>query len=406
MPDIWDAIIVGAGAAGLIAAAELGGKDRRVLVLEGQKRPARKLLITGGGRCNLTNASVGAEDYTTRDPRTLRHVLQVFPPQKAVSFFERAGVALVCEEDGKYFTADGRAGQIVDALMNAAVGAGARVLCEAPVLDISFQAGIFHVRAGAGVFSARAVLVGTGGLSYPSTGSTGAGFEIARRFGHTLVAPAPGLVPLLTRDKAYAMLAGLTLSVRLSLWSGGKKTGERSGSFLFTHEGFSGPVALEMGGDWERASRDRKVTADLVPAIPSDEIERVLMDDASRAGIFARLSGVIPRRLAGFLVEQARINVEGPANLLRREDRKRVLGLLKEQDLSVRATAGFDKAEITTGGVDLRELHGATLESRKQSGLFFAGEVLDVAGRVGGFNLQWAWASGVAAAQGILRSKK
>ncbi len=386
-----------------MCAIKLGEKGVKALVLEGQDRPARKLLMTGGGRCNITNAVVQENDFGTQCPRIIRHVLQTFPSKEAVFFFEHRGIDLVLEEDGKYFTADGRASQVVDALLSAAEAVGTRILCGHRVDGVRFVDGLFIVKVLGKEFKAKNIVVTTGGLSYPETGSTGMGFAIAKEFGHKIMPPIPALVSLGTDDKAYSMLAGLTLSVGLSLWSGGKKISASEGSFLFTHTGFSGPVVMDMSRDWQKAPADKRLLVDFAPVFPAGEVELRLMDDTSRLGAMARLGEIIPKRLAGFLVARARVDVEHPANLLKRGERKYLVSLIKEHPLSISGTAGFHKAEVTSGGVDFNELKGAALESKFQPGLFFAGEVLDVDGRVGGFNLQWAWASGAASAQGILR---
>ena len=400
---IKDVVIIGAGAAGLMCAIKLGEKGVKALVLEGQDYPGRKLLMTGGGRCNITNAVVKENDYGTHCPRIVRHVLQTFPSKEAVFFFTHRGVELVLEEDGKYFTADGRASQVVDALVNGAEGVGAKIFCKHRVDGVRFSDGRFVLKVLGQEFQAKNIVVTTGGLSYPETGSNGAGFAMAKGFGHKIMTPIPALVPLLTDDKTYGMLSGLTLPVGLSLWSGGKKISAREGSFLFTHVGFSGPVVMDISRDWQKALDDRRLLVDFAPVIPLGEIEARLMDDASRLGVVARLGEMIPKRLAGFLAARAGVDLDNPIHPLTRDGRKRLVSLIKEHPLPVSGTAGFHKAEVTSGGVDLNELKGAMLESKLQPGLFFAGEVLDVDGRVGGFNLQWVWASGVAAAQGILR---
>ncbi|MBF0123000.1 MAG: NAD(P)/FAD-dependent oxidoreductase [Candidatus Omnitrophica bacterium] len=403
---IQDVIIIGAGASGLMCAIKLGEKGVKALVLEGQGRPARKLLMTGGGRCNITNAVVKENDYGTQCHRIVRHVLRTFSPKDVVFFFEHRGIDLVLEEDGKYFTADGRASKVVDVLVNVAEAVGAKILCGHRVESVSFFDGCFILKAAGQEFRARNIVVTTGGLSYPETGSNGAGFAIAKGFGHKIITTIPALVPLLTDDKTYSTLSGLTLSAGLSLWSSGRKMSVYEGSFLFTHVGFSGPVVMDMSRDFQKAPADKRLAADFAPVIPEGEIEARLMDHTSRLGVIARLGEMIPKRLAGFLALRAKVDTEGPANLLKRGERQYLLSLIKEHPLPISGTAGFHKAEATSGGVDLNELQGASLESKLQPGLFFAGEVLDVDGRVGGFNLQWAWASGVAAAQGILRRNK
>jgi predicted Rossmann fold flavoprotein len=397
----YDVIIIGGGAAGLMCAARLEG--RSVLVLDGKERPARKLLITGGGRCNLTNSRVTEKDFATHCPRVLRHVLRVFPSKEVAAYFEGRGIAFTIDEAGQYFTADGRAGLVVDALITGAREAGAEVRCGARVAGIAFEEGLFRVWGEGFTVMGRNVVVATGGLSYPATGSDGAGFVIARQFGHTLIATAPALTPFLTDNAVYQTLAGLTLPVRLTLWDHGRKEREQEGAFLFTHTGFSGPLALDMSRHWLAASEKKRLVADFAPSFTEEKFEALLMDDAQMSGAGLRLTALFPKRLAAFLMERAGVDNSKPAQALKREERKRLVAAVKAHELPVTGTMGYDKAEATSGGVDLNEMNGAALESRFQPGLFFAGEVLDVDGRVGGFNLQWAWASAAAVAQAIIK---
>lgn len=406
MNKVHDVVVIGAGAAGLMCAVRLGERGVRTIVLEGQDRPARKLLVTGGGRCNITNAVVRDSDYATGCPRILRHVLKTFPSEKAVSFFAGKGVKLAAEEDGKYFVASGRAGDVAGMLVTAVEEVGGRILCRQRVDRVRFCEGLFVVETSGAAFQVRNVVVTTGGLSYPTTGSDGAGFEIAKNFGHTILPTLPALVPFLTNDRAYAALAGLTIPAAVSVWSGEKKISGREGSFLFTHTGFSGPVILDISRDWQGASGNRRLMVDFAPGVPADTLEARLADDDSRAVLITRLGEIIPRRLANFLVARAGIDPGISVHSFRRAERRRLGAMVKEHQIPVSGTAGFGKAEVTSGGVDLNELQGASLESKLQPGLFFAGEVLDVDGRVGGFNLQWAWASGVSAADGLVRKLK
>lgn len=403
---VEDVIIVGAGAAGLMCALRLGEAGIRALVLEGQSRPARKLVITGGGRCNLTNVLACPNDYGTSSPRILKHVLKTVSPKDVMAFFRQQGISLVEEEGGKIFTADGRASRVAAELERAALSAGARILCGQKVEEAFFREDVFCIKAAGRKFRARRLVIATGGLSYPSTGSTGDGFRFAKAFGHKIRPTLPALAPLVTPDKSYASLAGISLPVRLVLFSGGKKTATSEGGFLFTHQGFSGPAVLDISRDWQKGGPQKRLLADFLPQISVDELEKRLMEKGARSGMVSLLGECLPKRLAVFIAGKAGIDPHQPAGLLRRDDRRRFLGQLKEHLLAVSVTAGFSRAEVTCGGVDMGELKGASLESRLQSGLFFAGEVLDVDGRVGGYNLQWAWASAAAVAQGVLRSGK
>lgn len=401
MKDLFDLIIIGAGPAGLIAAQEAAGLGLNVLVLDGNKQPGKKLLMAGGGRCNVTNAKVSETDFQSGSPRIVRHVLKHMTPSEVELFFMKWGKGLKLEDDGKYFSKTDSAADIVSALLKSVEAAGAKIRFGHLVNEVSCEGPAIKVSGERFAFCSRALLIATGGLSYPSTGSTGFGFKAARVFGHKPAPTRPALVPLTSTDKQMAELSGLAVPCRLTLWSGDKKVLEREGDFLVTHRGFSGPAVLDVSGPWLKLPGDKKITANFCPDYSADKIEKVLTDVSSKAGALTRLAEIIPRRLAAFLIETAGADPSLPSPQMTREVRKKLVQSLTAFELPVTGALGFEKAEITSGGVDLNELTGPDLQSQKQPGLFFAGEVLDVDGRVGGFNLQWAWASGVAAARGV-----
>ncbi len=400
----YDLIIIGAGAAGLMAAAEAARLGLKVLVLEGQREPGLKLLISGGGRCNATNARVSAKDYSAGCAHTLRHVLKTFTPRDAVAFFEQWGAPLVLQETGEFFSADDKARTVRDALVTAATRQGAEIVCSHRVDTAVADKGAFNVIGHGLMETSRALLVTTGGLSYPATGSDGAGYQLAAAFGHRIVATRPALVPLLASDDVFASLSGIVVPARLSLWSKGRKHLSIDGPLLFTHHGFSGPAPMEMAGHWlARQQEGAVIRVDLLPQIKGDDIEPLVAALDARRSVKNMLTNFLPERLVLLLLAQAGIDAQRPAAGLGKKEKKALAEALRACPLPVKETAGYAKAEVTSGGVDLNEVKGATLESRLQEGLYFAGEVLDVDGRIGGFNLHWAWASGVAAARAIAK---
>lgn len=403
--DPHDLIIIGAGAAGLMAAAEASCLGLDVLVLEGQREPGLKILISGGGRCNVTNARLGEKDYNAGCAHTLRHVLKTFTPAQAVDFFERWGAPLALQETGEFFSADDKARTVRDALVRAAQESGARILCDRRVNSLELQDGVFNVVGQECVERARAVLVTTGGLSYPLTGSDGAGYRLAEAFGHRILPTRPALTPFMASEEVFSGLAGIVVPVRLSLWAQGRKQRTVEGPLLFTHNGFSGPAAMEMSGHWS-AVKDKPgcgISADFMPQMKGDDIDLLFDPASAKRSIRNVVARFLPERLATVLIEAAGIDTRLFAGEMARKDRKALGGILRGCLLPVGEAMGYDKAEVTAGGVDLKELKGATLESRLQEGLYFAGEVLDVDGRIGGFNLHWAWASAVAAARAIAK---
>lgn len=401
----YDLIIIGAGAAGLMAAAEAGRLGLNVLVLEGQREPGLKLLITGGGRCNATHARVTAKDFHAGNAHTLRHVLQTFSPHDAVAFFEAWGAPLAVQPSGEFFAADDKASTVRDALVRAARHYGAVIECGRRVISLTAEGAGFNVVGHDFLRTGRKVLVTTGGLSYPATGSDGSGYVFAGNFGHRLVPAHPALVALFAGDDSFATLGGITSPVRLSLWGGGKKLLSVEGPFLFTHQGFSGPAAMEMAGPWLKAMAQGpvEIRADFLPAVKGEDISTVIIP-GNRRSIKNILTAYLPERLVIVLAQLAKVDPLRPSGELRVDERRALQRSLRACPLPVGDTAGYAKAEVTAGGVDLEELKGATLESRLQEGLYFAGEVLDVDGRIGGFNLQWAWSSAIAAARAVARN--
>jgi predicted Rossmann fold flavoprotein len=402
---IHDLIIIGAGAAGLMAAAEAARLGLKVLVLEGQREPGLKILISGGGRCNVTHARLGEKDYSSGCAHTLRHVLKTFTPDEVVDFFERWGAPLALQETGEFFSADDKARTVRDALVRAAQDSGAKIVCGWRVNSLALQAGAFNVIGQELVEQARAVLVTTGGLSYPATGSDGTGYALAKLFGHRIVPTRPALTPFISSEEVFANLAGIVVPVRLSLWAEGRKVHSVDGPLLFTHNGFSGPAPMEMSGHWEalKGKSGCGISVDFLPQMKGDGIEFLFDPSSARRSLKNVVAQFLPERLATVLIEAAGLDTRLFSGEMSQKDKKALAGLLRACSLPVEEAMGYDKAEVTAGGVDLKELKGATLESRLQEGLYFAGEVVDVDGRIGGFNLHWAWASGVAAARAIAK---
>ena len=396
-----DLIIVGGGAAGLMAAAEAGRLGRRALVLEGQPTPARKLLICGGGRCNATHARVSEADYGAGCRHTLRHVLKTWSVDDTLRFFADYGAPLRRQKDDQYFSADDRARTVLDALLAAVGAGGAELRCDAKVRGVRAEADGFAVELGGETLRAPTLLLTTGGLSYPTLGSDGDGYAFARAFGHAIVPTRPALAPLVASEPVYKNLSGVSTDVRLTLRADGRRLAVADGPLLFTHRGFSGPAVLAISRDWTDARPDGRLHADFLPDLPGDGLAD-LLDGSGRRTLRTVLKTRLPERLADRLIERA--DLDGAARIgdLRKAERARLATILRDLPLPVSADGGWAKAEVTAGGVDLKSVRGAALESRHRPGLFFAGEVLDVDGRLGGFNLQWAWASGVAAARGAV----
>jgi len=391
---------VGAGAAGLTAAIFAARAGARVLLLETRPAPGAKIRASGGGRCNVLPSAVTLDDFHTSGSRTaLRNILFSWPLDAVRTFFETdLGVPLKREETGKLFPVDDDPRRVVAALVAACRTAGVPLHGEFRVTRAQrpgATAPRFALTAAAGgrVTCDRLVLA-TGGLSLPKTGSDGHGFALARAWGHALVPPYPALVPLLCDDRRWRALAGVSLPARVRAVRGGRAAGEeRTGSFLFTHRGFSGPVVLDMsrhltGPAGEGMQLRVRWGGDDAPD----------WDDLLRRGgarpLAALLAERLPRRLAERLLDEAGLQPAVRAADLTREARLALTGALTDFPLPVAGNEGYRTAEVTGGGVPLGEVSPRTLESRIVPGLHFAGEILDGTGRIGGFNFLWAWVTG------------
>jgi len=405
LPERVDILIVGAGAAGLFAAtwagrtARAAGRAISLVAVDGARKLGAKILVAGGGRCNVTHWKVTEADYAGSSPPAIRKVLGRFTVDDTVRFFAACGVELKREDTGKLFPVTGSARTVLDALVDAARAAGAALAHPARVTDVAAHEGGFSVATTAGTVRASRVILCSGGKSLPKSGSDGTGFAIATSLGHSLTSPiVPALVPLvLPGDHWIRGLSGLTLPAELVLLSaGGKRLRSFTGSTLCTHTGLSGPSVLDVSRHWliERA-RDPAVRLAInwLPGHSADDVERLLLSAAGR-GPLAVLRDRLPERLVRSLCEVAGAPALGD---LPRGPRRRLVQCLTALELDVVGDRGFTVAEATAGGVPLAEVRLDTMESRIRPGLFFAGEVLDVDGRIGGFNFQWAWASGFVA---------
>lgn len=379
----------------------------QIVVLEGTSRPATKLLITGGGRCNVTNRVVTPEDYTGSGRSAIRKVIAAFTAEQTRAFFEEIGVLLREEAGGKLFPRTGGAHAVRNALLNRArsLAVVIRTACRVSAVQRVEQA--FVLDCPKGSLTARRILLATGGLSYPKTGSDGSGLRLAESLGHTVTPPTPALVPLVLEGDFHRGLSGITLEVELTIRAAGARPARTRGPLLWTHFGISGPAVLDASGFWHKArleNRSPQVFANVLPGEDFIPAERRLLDLATRrprSHLRNALATWLPGRFCDAVLACLHIAPTTPLAHLSREHRRRLIEALTAWPLPVRDSLGYDHAEITAGGVPLNEVNPATLESRRCPGLFLAGEMLDVAGRVGGFNLQWAWSSGWVAAEGM-----
>jgi predicted Rossmann fold flavoprotein len=409
-PATCDILIIGTGAAGLFAATWAGraardlGRPLSIVAVDGAKKLGAKILVAGGGRCNVTHCQVNEADFAGSTPPAIRKVLRRFTADDAVAFFRDAGVELKREDTGKLFPVTDSARTVLDALVREAEAVGTLLMHPARVEAVDHVDGLFHATTSAGSITAHRVILCTGGKSLPKSGSDGSGYRLAQGLGHSLTAPiVPALVPLLLPPGHWiTTLSGLTLPAEVSLLAAtGKRLTSFTGSTLCTHVGLSGPSVLDISRHWliaKAADPTVQLALNWLPGRPAEEIDRLLVATQGR-GPLPFLREHLPDRLAKTLCEQAGAPTTGD---LPREARKKLVHLLTATPLPLTGDRGFTAAEATAGGVPLTEVKLDTLESRLCPGLFFAGEVLDVDGRIGGFNFQWAWASGFIAGHGVV----
>ncbi len=420
-----DVVIIGAGAAGLFVALWAGrnseGHPIRIAVFDGAKKLGAKILVAGGGRCNVTHRRVTEHDFAGSSPAAIRKVLRRFSVAQTIQFFSNAGVELKEEETGKLFPVTDSARTVLNALVDKAKEVHVSITHPARVTDIEQlpatgtassvkQEPRFRVVLEDGTVLARHVIVCTGGKSLPKSGSDGSGYRFVEKLGHTITKPlVPALVPLvLEKSHWITELSGVTVPTTVTLSkASGKRIFSCSGSTLCTHLGLSGPAVLDISRHWliaRNTDSDVQLSINWLPGQNAETVDKVLQ--SQRTGAFGILRQWLPDRLA------RRICIESQAPLvgdLARTIRKKLIQSIVATPLPVTGDRGFSIAEATAGGVPLEEVKLETMESRKCPGLYLAGEVLDVDGRIGGFNFQWAWSSayvaGVAVAQSAIEGK-
>jgi len=398
-------VVIGAGAAGMMAAHAAASQHASVVLLEKNNKTGVKILMSGGTRCNLTHNTDarGIAEAFGHAKRFLQPSLGGFPPKAVVEFFESAGVATKVESTGKVFPVSNRAVQVRDALHGFAVDAGVEIQTGAGVTGIRPDGQKWLVETEDSVITTDRVIVTTGGKSWPGCGTTGDAYAWMTELGHAIERTRPALVPLLGGEQWMKDLSGLVVDdsiVTVLPVSGKQKSlAQRRGSLLFTHFGFSGPAAMDVSGAITAAASFDQVhmIADLVPHCSEEELKAALSErqDGGRAKVSSLSSMWLPNRLANGIITQ--LGQDARLAELSKAARNRLMQNLKRMQLPVRGTRGFEKAEVTAGGVRLDQVDPRTLESRMHKGLFIAGELLDVDGPIGGYNFQAAFSTGRAA---------
>lgn len=396
-----DTIILGAGAAGLFCAGSIlaqltRAQKLRVLVIDHAQKPAEKIRISGGGRCNFTNLSASRDRFLSQNPRFCASALSGFNPNEFVDMVDRAGIAWHEKTQGQLFC-DGSARQIIDMLLHRM--RGAELWLGTKIGLVEERADGFLLRSGRGDIMARHLVVATGGRSIPKMGATGFGHDLARQFGLRVIEPRPGLVPLTFAEQDLDLcrpLAGVSVEAAVSHGQGRAATRFRDG-LLFTHRGLSGPAILQISSFWKPGD---EITVNLVPDQDIAAELRRLRGQSGRMAVTTALSGYLPSRLAEAVSNQLKL---GGARLADQSNQQidTVAERVNRWRLRPVGSEGWRTAEVTLGGVDTRDLNAKTMQARDRPGLYFIGEVVDVTGWLGGYNFQWAWASAHAAAKSL-----
>lgn len=383
-----DVIIIGAGAAGLMCAIEAGKRGRSVLLIEHAEKTGKKILISGGGRCNFTNRIVSSENFISENPHFCKSSLAGYTPDDLISLVESYNIRYHEKKLGQLFC-DGNSGQILYMLESECRKANVEILTDCKVTSISDR-DPFKIKTGLGDFSSGSLVIATGGISIPKMGATDFGYKTAEQFGIKLTDIRPALVPLVFNKEdrtVFGELSGISLDAEVKC--NGKSFRE---NILFTHKGLSGPAILQISSYWKEGIR---IVIDLLPG--NNLYELLHENSKSRIELVNFISNFFPKRFAEVFCK--RYFNSKPLNQFPQKELRLISDKFHEWEISPAGTEGFDKAEVTLGGVDTGELSSKTMESKRVKGLYFIGEVVDVTGWLGGYNFQWAWASGFAAGQ-------
>jgi len=400
MSDRFDVAVVGGGAAGLVAAITAARRGKRTVVCDRMPRLGKKLLITGGGRCNLLNERLSPEVFTSTSPDLVSSVFMRFGKERILGFFEKLGLRTVAEE-GRIFPASNQAASVLKVLELEIRRLGIAVETGFEAAAIRTEGESFALSAADGrKIRAEALVLAAGGKSYPALGSNGSGFALAEKFGHRIVPPVPSAVPLLVKDRMCHLLQGQKVRARAVSLIGRKPAETADGEILFTQYGLSGTAVLDVSESLSVAlnrepRQEAAISLDLVPFLAREALAAEFRKRIKEGWAVADLvSGVLPEKFAALIPSFVPPGEKDPGKIS-----DALASTLKEKRFMVQGTRGWNEAEFTSGGVDAREADPRTLESRVRKGLFLAGEILDVQGPRGGFNLAWAWASGLLAGQ-------
>ena len=399
-------IVVGGGAAGMIAAISARRLGADVTILEKNPRVGKKILATGNGRCNFTNINADVTYYHGNNPKFTYSALSHFTVDDTIRFFEKLGIAHKVEDFGKVFPMSDQASSILDVFLYELNQLGVNIVCDANVKDIR-KNGKFVIELEDGkVYKGDRVIITTGGKAMPSSGSDGSGYDLAARLGHTIIDIFPALVQLKLEGSFFKRLDGVKFVGTAEIIHNNKSVAMDRGDILFTNYGVSGPPILQISrkaGELLKAGQEAYLKITIMDMMPKDELRTLLKKRwqiSSSKPLDFSLVGLINKRLIPVVLMEAGLNdAERPVASLSAKEQERIIDFLTDWRFKIRGTRSWPSAQVTAGGVDTREINQDTMESKLVEGLFFAGEIIDIDGQCGGFNLQWAWSSGHIAGQ-------
>lgn len=399
-------VIIGGGAAGLLAASRAKLHSDEVIIFERNKFPAKKVRITGKGRCNITNIADRDEiiENIMTNKRFMYSALSAFSNYDVITLFEDLGVATKVERGGRVFPQSDSAKDVAEALIKAAKGKNVRFIYEKATNIKAEDGRVVSVCYGDKEIECDSVLLATGGMSYPLTGSDGFGYKIAKELGHNIIEPKPSLIPLVTKEKWVSELMGLSLkNVTITIKQQGKTIFTDFGEMLFTHFGISGPIVLSASAHM-RNRGTYTALIDLKPALTEKQLDDRIIRDLGQAGkkhLINALDKLLPKALIPVIIDLSGVLPHKAANSITKEERFKILHCLKNLELTITGTRAIDEAIVTAGGVDCKQVNPKTMESKLVKGLYFAGEILDVDAYTGGYNLQIAFSTGYLAGENV-----
>lgn len=400
-------IIVGGGASGMIAAISAGRQGADVTILERNPRIGKKILVTGNGRCNFTNVNTDITYYNGHNHKFAYTALAKFSPDDTIAFFEKLGIAHKVEENGKVFPRSDQASSILDVLMYELHKLEVTIICDALVTQINNKNGRFELRLENGsTFHADKVILAAGGKAMPSTGSNGNGFDLAQKLGHTLTDTFPGLVQLKLEGQYFKQIDGVKIVGTAELLHNNKTVAKDCGDILFANYGISGPPILQISrkaGELLHENKEVILKVIIIDTLSKEDLTNLVITrfaNSPEKTVEFSLVGLVNKRLIPVLLKEAGItNLKCPVANLSAKERERIINILTDWRFKVTGTKSWPSAQVTAGGIATNEINQNTMESKIIKNLFFAGEILDIDGQCGGFNLQWAWSSGFIAGQ-------